>query len=380
MSKKIKILSIIPSIYGGGAEKFTADISHGLSRKFDHHILTYNKRETYCYSGQLIHLKIPVGKNLFEKFVRQIRIQKAIRTYKKKMKPNLSISHMLMANVHNVLSKKNNYTICILHGKWSVMTGNNFLDFFVGKVYKNADLLISVSHYIKNMFDNKYNLKVPHYVISNAVDVNTIIVAAQDNIQFNLPDEYFVYVAGFRPVKNHIKLIRQLEKYLKKNDVHLVLVGDGELRMEIEIAIEKLNLKNKVHLLGNLKNPYPVIKNASLSLLVSSSESFSLVLVESMTLGVPVIATDCGGPREILLNNKQADENLPIKTPYGFLIDNTVNWSENSLIDEISEIHSNVSLRNNFSNNGVKRAEDFDIKKAIQSYVELIRTHHSNNE
>lgn len=377
-NKKL-LLTIIPSLHGGGAEKFTADISHGLSKKFDHHLITYNKKENYFYKGQLTHLDKPESENILKKIIRQFQIQKAIRSFKKKLNPQTTISHMLMANMHNILSKGNDFNICVLHGEWSVTSGNKILDFFVGRIYKKADLIISVSNHIKNMFDEKYGFNLPHFVIHNAIDIDAVNKASQEKFSIVLPEKYIVYVAGFRPVKNHLQLIKQLENYLKNNDVHLVLVGDGELRPEIETTIDKLNLKSNVHLLGNITNPHPVVKNALLSLLVSSSESFSLVLVEAMALGVPVIATDCGGPREILFKNKIDSASLPFKTPYGILIETPEKWSENSLIREISEIYSNENLRNEFSRNGIERASNFDISKAVQLYIELIETHQLSN-
>jgi N-acetylgalactosamine-N,N'-diacetylbacillosaminyl-diphospho-undecaprenol 4-alpha-N-acetylgalactosaminyltransferase len=377
-NKKL-LLTIIPSLHGGGAEKFTADISHGLSQKFDHYLITYNKKENYSYKGQLTHLDTPESENILKKIIRQFQIQKAIRSFKKKINPQTTISHMLMANMHNILSKGNDFTICVLHGEWSVTSGNKILDFFVGRIYKKADLIISVSNHIKNMFDEKYGFNLPHFVIHNAIDIDAVNKASQEKFSFVLPEKYIVYVAGFRPVKNHLQLIKQLENYLKNNDVHLVLVGDGELRPEIETTIESLYLKNKVHLLGNITNPHPVVKRALLSLLVSSSESFSLVLVEAMALGVPVIATDCGGPREILMENKMNGASLPLKTSYGTLIETPEKWSENSLIAEISEIVSNEALRSEFSKNGIERASHFDISKAVELYVELIETHQLSN-
>ena len=362
------VLTIIPSLYGGGAEKVAADISFKLSEKYNHKMLLYNiEGDKYNYSADLTELNISNKRSLLGKIARQINIFRKILDFKKINKPRITISHMLMANMLNVLTKKKDKTICILHGEWSVKTGNSkILDKFVKRQYAKADMIISVSQYIKNMFDNYYKLSIPHKVVYAGVDIQQINKKANEIISIDLPKNYLVYVAGFRPVKNHQQLIKQLESYLKKTDTHLVLVGDGELRLEIEEIVKKLGLSEKIHLLGNLTNPYPIIKMATLSLLVSSTESFSLVVVESMVVGTPVIATDCGGPREIIDPEWSNKRITPYETAYGVLIDKPKQWNKKSLILQVDKLLNDNNFRDRLSKNGKERAKEFSLSKTVK--------------
>ena len=64
--------------------------------------------------------------------------------------------------------------------------------------------------------------------------------------------------------------------------------------------VSDLELRNVVHFLGFINPPYPFMKIADILLMTSKAEGFPLVLCEALCLGVPVIATKCTGPIEIL--------------------------------------------------------------------------------
>ncbi|MCB0456602.1 MAG: glycosyltransferase [Flavobacteriaceae bacterium] len=371
-----RVVTIIPSLYDGGAEKFAADLSFGISEENELLTLIYNTtEETYPHSGKLIDLQVAETNGVLKKIKRQFSIKKKIKAFKEKNSFHVSISHMLMANMLNLLTKKNEKTICVIHGEWSIKSGKGrFIDYFIKRIYRRADMIISVSHFIKQRFDEYYSLQVPHQVIYAGIDIDAVEEQATKKLDINLPTTYIVYVAGFRPVKNHIKLLNQLEAYLKEEDISLVLLGDGPLRNAIEKEICKLGLQEKVLVLGNMSNPYPVIKKAKASVLYSSSESFSLVVVESMALGVPVIATDCGGPREILLFNNEEEVPLPFRNDFGILIENPEKTNTCNLSSEIDFLLKNKDVWENISENGKKRSKAFSIKKATEAYNHLIST------
>ena len=371
---KEKIITIIPSLYNGGAEKFTADLSYSLSEKYDHLMVAYNREDRmYPHQGELLALDVPEKRNLFARLRRQLSILKKIKALMRSVQPKVTISHMLMANMLNLLSNKKGKTICVLHGEWSVKSGHSkLIDRFIRRVYKKSDLIISVSHYIKNMFDDYHKLDVPHEVVYVGSDIQQTKKKSEEPISLDLPENYLVYVAGFRPVKNHLKLLDQLESFLKNNEISLVLVGDGPLRPQIEGSIKAKGLDSKVLLLGNLSNPYPIVKNAKVSLVVSSSESFSLVVVESMALGVPVIATDCGGPREIIVPDWRTEIELPHTGEYGILIPKTEKWTQHTLVTEIEMLIKDKDLWSHISANGKNRAEHFDIKNSELQYEAII--------
>ena len=87
----------------------------------------------------------------------------------------------------------------------------------------------------------------------------------------------------------------------------LLIIGNfADTYKQCLTLVKELNIENKVIFLGFRANPYPYIKKAKLFILSSLYEGLPTVLLESITLGVPVISTDCkSGPREILENCPQ---------------------------------------------------------------------------
>jgi glycosyltransferase involved in cell wall biosynthesis len=80
-----------------------------------------------------------------------------------------------------------------------------------------------------------------------------------------------------------------------------VLLGDGALRPDLEEQVSRLGIDDDVSLPGFVANPYPSMAAADVFVLSSRWEGSPGVLIEAMSCGTPVIATDCpSGPRQIL--------------------------------------------------------------------------------
>ncbi|WP_348760953.1 glycosyltransferase [uncultured Salinisphaera sp.] len=85
----------------------------------------------------------------------------------------------------------------------------------------------------------------------------------------------------------------------------LTILGEGSLRDALSSQARRLGLTERLSMPGWTDNPYPYINRASVFVLCSQAEGFSLALVEAMACGTPVVALDCPhGPREILDNGR----------------------------------------------------------------------------
>ena len=107
--------------------------------------------------------------------------------------------------------------------------------------------------------------------------------------------------AAFCSFKNHVLLIRAFAKVLEKAPARLIIFGEGPLRSEYEKLIADLGIAESVSLPGFTNNLPAEMKAASCFVVSSTIESFSVVLVEALAAGAPVVSTNCPyGPPEIL--------------------------------------------------------------------------------
>lgn len=111
-------------------------------------------------------------------------------------------------------------------------------------------------------------------------------------------------IACFKKQKAPIDFIETAKKVLQKNgDIEFVAVGDGPLRKCIEEKVNQLGLSGKIKFLGWRKDIPRVFRAIDLFVLTSHWEGLPIVFIEAMASGVPIVATDVGGARDIIRND-----------------------------------------------------------------------------
>ena len=123
--------------------------------------------------------------------------------------------------------------------------------------------------------------------------------------------------------KGQINLVHSF-KFLKGQNIHLVLIGEGPAEQEILKEIENNNLQDIIHVVGSRNNVMEWMKQSDIYASLSWFEGFPGVLVEAAMSGLPVIAPDIySGPREILSQghaiNYDSVMDFPVRLPNGVL-------------------------------------------------------------
>ncbi len=154
--------------------------------------------------------------------------------------------------------------------------------------------------------------------------------------------------------KDFSVLIRAFAKVRAKRDCRLVILGEGELRPELEALVRELDVQDSVQLPGFVNNPYAWMSRAELFVLSSAWEGFGNVLVEAMACGATVVSTDCpSGPSEILEGGKWG----PL-VPVGDV---------DALAERMLEALSSPT-----DVNAKLRARDFDYAAIVGQYIETL--------
>ncbi|MBY0097115.1 CDP-glycerol glycerophosphotransferase family protein [Mesobacillus maritimus] len=135
-------------------------------------------------------------------------------------------------------------------------------------------------------------------------------------------DVNFVTIGRLSPEKGHEKLIRAFSAAIKQiKNMKLYIAGEGPLKEFLQELIVELNIKDNVFLVGQVENPFALINRCDCFILSSNYEGQGLVLLETMIIGKPIIATDVTGVRSVLEGG------------YGKLVEN----SESALAKNILE-------------------------------------------
>ena len=138
-------------------------------------------------------------------------------------------------------------------------------------------------------------------------------------------------------------------------DANLLILGDGELRPQLEEQVQSLNLQERVFLPGFVENPHAYIKRSQVFLLSSDYEGLPRVLIEALALACPVVATDCpSGPNEILEGGKWG-----LLTPVA---------NPEAIADALAQVLQNSELAQKLSHASLQRAKAFDTQAITQQY------------
>lgn len=174
-------------------------------------------------------------------------------------------------------------------------------------LYPRADGMIGVSDGVTEELKVLAGKSQPIISIPNPIDIDRLQALAeeQDERLLAFPHPYLLTVGRLVPQKNTAMLIDAYAKIEAEVDAHLVVIGTGPLEAELNQRIARYRPCSKIHLLGEVTNPHPWYKRASMFVLSSDSEGYPNVLLEALAHGLPVVSTDCDfGPRQILGNSR----------------------------------------------------------------------------
>ena len=179
--------------------------------------------------------------------------------------------------------------------------------------YLKMNDVVFVSNNARRGFENLFGIKpVNTHVINNPINTERI-----RNLATKQPIEYkhftCVVVGNLTNRKGQSRLLYAMGRlYQEGYRFHLYFIGEGSEEKSLKELSHILNLSEYVHFTGFQRNPYSYMKNADLLISSSISEGYPLVSCEALSLGLPILATNCTGNRDVLQNGK-----------YGLLVENT---------------------------------------------------------
>lgn len=170
---------------------------------------------------------------------------------------------------------------------------------FMRIVYPYAYKAIALTPGIAMYLENDIHMpKEKIVILPNPVDTKTINIKSSQQLTIETPSDYIVFVGRLSVVKNLSLLLDSFELITNKK-LHLMIVGDGEELSRLKGIISHMKKKSQVILTGNVANPLPIIKGSKALILPSFTEAFPTVIIESLTLNIPIVSTPNSGCIEI---------------------------------------------------------------------------------
>lgn len=308
----VKVLHLIPTLLGGGAERQLTNLVCGSSREIIHHVVCVIG-EAEFFSGKLrdagfkvIQLDIFAKRPFFQ----------AARKFREVIgqeKPDIIHSWLYDANVSARLA-------ILLNGKVPLVTSLQLADYepetarignyapYKVKGLKAIDKVTALltkpyfapcSEFVKNSYNRNYGLdEARTRVIYNAVDPDSLFAtdgeAEAVRTELALPEDAFIYlnVGRLDPQKNHTLILRAFAKALEKvPEAYLLLAGVGALEESLKKQAVDLGIAHRTMFLGRRKDVGALLEMADVFVFPSFFEGLPVALIEAMFKSLPCIAS-----------------------------------------------------------------------------------------
>lgn len=198
-------------------------------------------------------------------------------------------------------------------------------------IYSQPDNIVFVSEKSRSAFCSKYpNLADKCIVIRNIIDSKEIMDKAEKTPAYRYEGkELRIVSVGRLSGEKGFDRIPEIVKRLQECNIDLewVIIGGGDLLEQLQVQIRENKQDNQVHFIGQVNNPYAIVKQADLYVMTSLFEAQPLVLIEALILGIPVISTDFSSVREVL-----SEENH-----YCAIVENSVDGITEGIIEIVKK-------------------------------------------
>jgi len=316
--RRRRVLFLVPTLRRAGAETQVVDLVNGLdSSRFEKHLAFFEPRADLLdrVDGASVHVhRLARRHKLDLSLMRQIT-QLLERHEIEVVHCTLQIS-LFFAFLGGLGAKLHPKLIAAIHTTVNQSWRQELYDrLLYRRLLRRCDRVQFVCHSQAEHWIGKYpELKPLAAVVYNGVDTasydpaDSIASGAELRRRLGLAPGTFVIssIAGFRPEKGHAFLLEAFAKL--PAEASLLLAGDGPERPRIEALAAHLGVQERVILLGEVADVRPVISASDVTVLASTAvETFSMAMLESMALAVPVIATRVGGLSEAITPGETGD-------------------------------------------------------------------------
>jgi glycosyltransferase involved in cell wall biosynthesis len=365
-----RLLQVIPSFDQAGAEKQLCLLAAGLPRdRFETHVVALTRGGPMAVA--LDDAGVPwdvIGK----RFRFDPRALVKLKRYIARLKPDVVHTWMLAANAYGVVASAAAGVKHIVCAHRCVDPWKGRLDLMVDRyVARHCRRVVVNSPGVRDFYVAKGLPADRIVIIPNGVRPLPPPTRTREELlaELGLPE-------GTRLVGNIGRLWPQKRTkdaiwaadLLKvvRDDVHMVVIGDGPLRDRIIRYRDQVEIRDRVHLLGHRDDVANILPHLDVLLSASGYEGQSNVILEAMTAGVPVVATDIPGNRDLIASDRPLlaeSGRTGILVPLG---------DRAAMAREVNRLLDNPDLAKSLAAASRERVEqEFSVERMIERHVAL---------
>jgi glycosyltransferase involved in cell wall biosynthesis len=232
----------------------------------------------------------------------------------------------------------------------------------VRKMLATADHIISDSSDIKNHARTIYDIDNEITVIPPGV--RPYKGGKKTRKELGMPENKIILTTLGRLVirKNNLELIEIVKNISKTYDCHLLIMGDGPERSNLEKKINEFGLRDKISLMGRVgEEKFQIMCASDIYVSTAIHEGFGLVFLEAMESGLPVISYNNGGQVDFLMDNTT-----------GFLVEF---GDKEKFSQRLIELIQSSELRNKMSRHNREYIRSFYTSRCAEDYLKILNRH-----
>lgn len=350
-----KVFICIPTLEIAGAERFVTDLAINLDQsKFEAVVIVTNKLRNSFFYNQLVEKSICVydvsARFYFQEFWKIFKMLK-------NEQPNIvhtnigSMLHMLLP-VAFYGHATHLFTVHSMANRTFEGIKKKIASF---AFHFNLVVPIAISDAVKDSMEEEYHLDAEQIeCIYDGVDVSKYDVKTLYHTKYN---QIIISVGSLYPVKNHKLLIDAYNEVYKKYPLtELWILGDGEMKAELQKQIDTLGLGDAVKLLGKVTNVGDYLAKADIYCCVSYTEGLSIAALEAMSVGLPIVTTAAGGIENVI----REDDNAYV-----------VGFEPDEVAKKIIKLIENPNLMVDMGKKSREVVLKYDIRMCVQKYQQL---------
>lgn len=337
----------------GGAEKVAADLATEFhQRGYDVTVITFEEKKKSGYlqtPAKHLHISMPSheGNVLNQLSLLAKRVWTFRQVFQREQFTHI-FSFLESANIPCALASS--LTLVSVHidpDEWTERQRK-----LIKFAFKRARGVVALTNSMQTKLEQ--SLQLSNVVrIYNPVMTHLVHQRAKENIAINTP--FILAVGRLNVLKRFDRLIAAYAQAKIAENYPLIILGEGELRQDLEQQIKGLGLQDRVLLLGYESNPYKYMTRAEYLVMSSDTEAYPVVLIEALSLGCPVLSTDCpSGPREIIREGVN-----------GLLVAMT----EQALADGMQRLSRDTQLRERLSRQAPSSVQMNDIRTVADTWL-----------